>query len=120
MAHRTQRVAAALLVLAALGVLAASHDKTISIRAAVTGQDQGQAPEISTEELRLVLLSGSATVFDARSRAEYDMGHIPGTRSAAPKTAASTVDASDVAEVSRVMEADKRKPIVLYGNGPFC
>ena len=121
MAHRTHRVAAALLVLAALGVLAASHDKTISIQAAVTGQDQGQAPEISTEELRLVLLSGSATVFDARSRAEYDMGHIPGTRSAAPKTAASTsVDASDVAEVSRVMEADKKKPIVLYGNGPFC
>ena len=120
MTHRTHRVAAALLVLAALGVLAASHDKATSIQAAVTGQDQGQAPEISTEELRLVLLSGSATVLDARSRAEFDIGHIPGARSAAPKGAGSKGDMADVAEVSRVVDEDKKKPVVLYGNGPFC
>jgi rhodanese-related sulfurtransferase len=121
MAHRRHRVAAAFLVLAALGALAASHDKTVSIQAAITGQDPGQAPEISTEELRLVLLSGSAAVLDARSRSEYDMGHIPGARSAAPKAAGSTSgDMADIAEVNRAVDGDKKKPVVLYGNGPFC
>ena len=109
-----------LLVLAAFLLLGASHASAVSIESATSGQDQGSTPEISTEELRLILLSGSATVIDARSRAEYDMGHIPGARSAAAKPADSTsVDAPSVAEVSRVVKDDKKAPIVLYGNGPF-
>lgn len=48
------------------------------------------------------------------------MGHIPGARSAAPKPPDSTaVDLPTVAEVGRVMNDDKKAPIVLYGNGPF-
>lgn len=109
-----------LALLLALAVAGPAHADTVSIESATTGRDAGKAPEISTEELRLILLSGSATVIDARSHAEFDMGHIPGARSAAPKPPDSTaVDQPTVAEVGHVMNDDKKAPIVLYGNGPF-
>lgn len=118
------RRAAMLLVLAvlALSALAASHDsKAPAIGAAVSGQDPGKTPEISTDELRIILLSGSATVFDARPPAEYGLGHIPGARNVAPKPGVPMSEyVSDVAEVGRVVKGDKKAPIVLYCNGPFC
>ena len=35
-------------------------------------------PEVSTEELRKILVEKSATVFDARPFNEYAVSHIPG------------------------------------------
>ncbi|HET9940149.1 MAG TPA: rhodanese-like domain-containing protein [Candidatus Eisenbacteria bacterium] len=124
MTHRSRlSPARTLLVLAMVGlaVLAASQEKTLSIERAVTGQDPGKTPEISTQELRLILVSGSATVFDARPPAEYGMGHIPGARNVAPKPGAPTSEyVSDAAEIGRVVNGNKKAPIVLYCNGPFC
>lgn len=115
---------ATLLMLAILGLaaLAASHgSKAPAIGAAVTGQDPGKTSEISTDELRAILVSGSATVFDARPRAEYGMGHIPGAKNVAAKPGVPMSEyVSDVAEIGRAVNGDKKTPIVLYCNGPFC
>ena len=88
--HSSYRRLRTLLLLAVLGLaaLAASHgSKAPAIGAAVTGQDPGKTSEISTDELRAILVSGSATVFDVRPRAEYGMGHIPARRTRQPNRA---------------------------------
>ena len=77
--------------------------------------------ELSTEELRTILANGSAVVFDARPHKEFAVSHIPGAVNVAPKPGTSiALYVSDVAEIERVVKADKAKPIVIYCNGPFC
>jgi rhodanese-related sulfurtransferase len=92
-----------------------------SIRDAVIGE-QGQATaEISTEELTRALGDGNATVFDARPHAEYAISHIPGAKNVAPKPGVSpSAYVSDVAEIGRLLHADRTVAIVLYCNGPHC
>jgi rhodanese-related sulfurtransferase len=70
--------------------------------------------EVSTEQVRRILVDGSAIILDARKHAEYVAGHIPGARNidAAPSEA--------VAAIERLVGGNKSKALVLYCNGPFC
>ena len=87
-----------------------------------TLEEPGQrTSEISTDELRRILREGSATVLDVRTHAEYARGYIPGAKSVAPKAGVEpSGTVSEVAEVARLVQEDKKTPIVLYGNGPYC
>jgi rhodanese-related sulfurtransferase len=70
--------------------------------------------EVSTEELHRIVADRSAMVIDARPRAEFEAGHIPGAR---------VVDApagEQVAAVERLANADKAAALVVYCNGPYC
>jgi rhodanese-related sulfurtransferase len=91
-----------------------------TITTATLGQNQKTA-EVSTEELRRVLLDGSATVFDARPFMEYARGHIPGAQNVSAKAGVPMSQyVSDVAEIERMVHGDKGAAIILYCNGPFC
>jgi rhodanese-related sulfurtransferase len=101
---------------------AVGHDArdAVTINDAVLA-DGGMAHEISTEELRRILLDRSATVFDARPFAEYAVSHIPGAKNAAPKPGVSKAAyVSDIAAIGRMVGNDKAAPMVLYCNGPNC
>lgn len=77
--------------------------------------------EVSTEELRRILIDRSAVVFDARPAKEYAISHIPGALnvSATPGVPISMY-VSDVAGIGRTLGGDKTRAVVLYCNGPFC
>ena len=91
------------------------------IAEAIVGEFNPRTPEISTEEFRRVLEEGRATVFDARPFNEFAISHVPGARNVAAKPGVPmSMYVSDVAEIGRVMNGDKTRPIVLYCNGPFC
>ena len=80
-----------------------------------------KTPEISTAELRQKLDTHSATVFDARPHLEYAISHIPGAVNVSAKPGASkALYISDVAEIGRLQKGDKKKPVVVYCNGPHC
>lgn len=87
-----------------------------------TLQEAAQAtPEISTDELRSILATGSAVVFDARPHAEFAISHIPGAINVAPKPGMPiSLYTSDVAEIGRLVSGDKARSMVLYCNGPYC
>ena len=83
-------------------------------RATLLEPDQ-KTPEISTEELRTILATKSATVFDARPFNEYAVSHISGAVNVSAKPGVSiSLYVSDVVEVGRVVGDDKLAPIVLY------
>jgi rhodanese-related sulfurtransferase len=70
--------------------------------------------EVSTEQVRRILVDGSAVVLDMRKRSEYVAGHIPGARNL------DAVPSASVAAVERLVSGDKNKALVLYCNGGFC
>ncbi len=77
--------------------------------------------EVSTDELKLILQTGSAIVFDARPFMEFAVSHIPGAVNVAPKPGLPASQyTSDVAEVGRLLSGNTQASIVLYCNGPFC
>ena len=77
--------------------------------------------EISTVELRHILVDRTATVLDARPHLEFAISHIPGAVNVAPKPGiAPSMYVSDVAEIGRLVRGDKSSPLVLYCNGPHC
>jgi rhodanese-related sulfurtransferase len=91
-----------------------------TIQSATLGQTQKTA-EVSTEELRRILVDGSVTVFDARPFMEFAVGHIPGAVNVSAKPGVPmSLYVSDVAEIERLTRGDKGAPIVLYCNGLFC
>lgn len=67
-------------------------------------------PEISTDELKKVLLDRSEPLLDVRSATEYAIAHIPGSINIYEK------------ELERVLQLypDKAAPFILYCNGPYC
>jgi len=90
-----------------------------NIQNATLGQTQKTA-EVATDELRRILLDGSATVFDARPFMEFATGHIPGAINVSAKPGVPmSLYISDVAEIDRVMRGNRAAPIVLYCNGPL-
>ena len=110
---------AAAAVLAALCL--AATPAAVGIFQATLAESGASSPEVSTDELIRILRDGSATVFDARPPAEYALGHIPGAKNAAPKPGVDPAQyVSDVAEVDRLVHGDKKTPLILYCNGPFC
>ena len=93
----------------------------VSIHQATLTETDQKTKEVSTEELRKILLEKTATVFDARPFKEYAVSHIPGAVNVAAKAGVPmSFYVSDVAEIGRVLKGDKTAPIVLYCNGPFC
>jgi rhodanese-related sulfurtransferase len=95
----------------------AGDDSGTVLRA--TWGDSGQTTgEVTTEDVRRILLDGSATVIDTRSNAEFAAGHLPGVRHIPTK--ADGPAAEYVEAVERLVGGDKAAPLVLYCNGPFC
>src|SRR5262245_46638960 len=77
--------------------------------------------EISTDELRGILATGSAVVFDARPPREYAMSHIPGAINVRGKPGLSMSQyVPDAGEIIRALDGNNASPIVLYCSGPFC
>ena len=93
----------------------------VSIHQATLMETDQKAKEVSTEELRKILVGKSAIVFDARPFKEYAISHIPGTVNVSAKAGVPmSFYVSDVTEIGRVLKGNKAAPIVLYCNGPFC
>ena len=84
--------------------------------------ESGQRPtEISTEQLRGILVDKSAVILDARPFREFAISHIPGAVNVAAKPGVPMSSyVSDVAEIGRLLNGNKATAIVLYCNGPFC
>jgi rhodanese-related sulfurtransferase len=120
----SRRVPGAVLVLAAVVMLAAGLARgqaPTTIYHATLQEPNQKTPEVSTEELRQILADQSAIVFDARPYQEYAVSHIPGARNVSAKPGVPMSEyVSDVAEIGRLVGANKSTPIVLYCNGPFC
>lgn len=85
------------------------------------GEAGQKTAEISTQELREVIRSGTAVLLDARPPMEYAVSHIPGALNVAPQSGRPAhLYVSDVAEVGRLLGGAKDRALVLYCNGPFC
>lgn len=105
---------AACLTFAAPALSQSVFDTTL----AETGQTTA---ELSTQELRDIIKSGSAIILDARPPMEYAVSHIPGALNVSPRAGLPAHQyVSDVAEVGRLLGEAKNRPLVLYCNGPFC
>lgn len=117
--ERTHRVVPA--ALACLLLARAVEAQAPTIYQAVLGDPGQRTAEVSTAELQAILANKSAVVLDARPHLEFSISHIPGALNVAAKPGvAPSMYVSDVAEVGRLLNADKAAPIVLYCNGPFC
>jgi rhodanese-related sulfurtransferase len=88
--------------------------QSVSIYQATLQEAGAKTREVSTEELRRILVDGGAIVLDTRPRAEFDAGHIPGAHvlDAAPD--------QQVSVVERLANGNKAAGLVLYCNGPYC
>lgn len=105
------------LALGAIGILGVpnvANAECVSIHQATLAEPNQKTQEVSTEEVRRILVDGSAILLDTRTRAEYAAGHIPGARNVAGR-ATEAVNA-----VEQLVGGDKSKALVLYCNGPFC
>ena len=92
-----------------------------SVYAAVLAEIDAPTPDISTAELTEILARGNAVVLDTRPRREWAVSHIPSALNVAPKpNVPMSQYVSDVAEIQRLVDGDKTRPLVLYCNGPFC
>jgi rhodanese-related sulfurtransferase len=92
-----------------------------SIFQATLEEPNAKTEEVSTEQLRQLLATGSITLLDTRPHLEWAISHIPGAVNVAPKPGmAMSQYTSDVAEVGRHVGENKARPLVLYCNGPFC
>ena len=110
-----------ILLIVVVVVLAVTSSARANIFQATLMEANQPTPEISTDELRLTLSTGSAVVFDARPFMEFAVSHIPGAVNVAPKPDVPMSQyVSDVAEIGRLLNNDKQAAIVLYCNGPFC
>ena len=78
------------------------------------------ARELSTGELRQILMDSSAIVLDARPYEEYAVSHIPGARSVRGKPG--TTPALYVADANEVVEnlPDRDQALIMYCNGLYC
>jgi len=85
-----------------------------SIERATLAESGSKTAEISTEQLRRILVDKSAIIIDTRSQTEFDVGHIPGA------IALDVTAADQITAVERLVSGDKTKALVLYCNGPFC
>ncbi len=106
------------LALAGAASMAATHTASAECTAgmlhATLAEPNQRTREVSTEEVRRILVDGSAILLDTRTRAEYAAGHIPSARNVdGPPSVAVTA-------VEQLAKGDKGRALVLYCNGPFC
>jgi rhodanese-related sulfurtransferase len=102
---------AALTTLGFIGTAGAQGSNIYQATLAEPGQMTG---EVSTEQVRRILVDASAIILDTRKRSEYVAGHIPGARNLDAPASGS------VAAAERLVGGDKNRALVLYCNGPFC
>ena len=110
---RTLSIVAAML-LGCAATLAPARGETASVYQATLAEQGQKTAEVSTEEMRRLVATNDSLIIDARSRAQFDAGHIPG---------AHVMDVrqdEEVAALTRLVGGDKSKSLVLYCNGPFC
>src|SRR5439155_7044977 len=100
---------------------AAHAQATTNIFSARLGESSPKTPEICIA-LDLPLLSGNnRLVLDVRPHMEFAVSHIPGAINVAQRSGTSkALYVSDTAEIARLTNGNKSKPLVLYCNGPFC
>lgn len=92
-----------------------------TIQQAILNEPNQRTTEVSTEELRQILAARTVAIFDARPFREFAVSHIPGALNVAAKPGAPISEyVSDVAEIGRVVSGDKKAPMILYCNGPYC
>ena len=88
---------------------------------ATLAEPNQETAEVSTDELRRILVDRSATVFDARPPKEYAISHIPGAVNVVGKPSLPMSQyVPDAGEIVRVLAGNKSAAIVLYCSGPFC
>ena len=106
---------------AALSLIVATSAPAQTVFNTTLGDANQKTTEVSTQELRDIIKSGSAVLLDARPPMEYAISHIPGALNVAPQIGRPAhLYISDVAEVGRLLEGAKDKALVIYCNGPFC
>jgi rhodanese-related sulfurtransferase len=86
----------------------------VGILHATLGEQDPLTPEVNTDEMRGIVDARSALVIDCRPRRQFEAGHIPGS------ICLDKPPAEQVAAVDRIVGGDRRKPLVIYCNGPHC
>ena len=112
MRHTLSMLAAMLLGCAA--TFAPARGETVSIYQATLSEPGQKTPEVGTEEMRRLVATKDALIVDARTRAEFDAGHIPGAQML------DVPQDEQVAALTRLVGGDTGRSLVLYCNGPFC
>lgn len=108
-------------IMLAASALIAVPAGTQTILDASLGEASEKTADVSTNELRRSLSDGTAVVLDARPPMEFAISHIPGALNVAPQpNRPAHLYVSDVAEVGRLVNGAKDRPLILYCNGPFC
>ena len=99
----------------------ASAKDVSGILDSVWSKTEERAPEVSTAQLKTLIETRSAVVFDARSPSEFATGHIPGALNVPGKPGLPPSQyTADMREVVRAVDGNASAHIVLYCNGPFC
>jgi len=113
--RQLRAVATAIILLAATPAVAQTvFDTTV-------GEANQKIADVSTNELKQIIKSGTAVLLDTRPPMEYAISHIPGALNVAPQPGRPAhLYISDVAEIGRLLGGAKEKALVLYCNGPFC
>ncbi len=88
--------------------------ESLDITHATFTEQDAKTPQVSTQDIRRILVDGTAIVLDTRTPAEYAAGHIPGAHALGAGAAA------QLAAVTELVGGDKGKALVLYCNGPYC
>lgn len=118
---KTISVLGLMVALTWLGSGSAGAEGVQSIFEATLAEPNQKTIEVSTEELRRILVDGAATVFDARPPKEYALSHIPGALNVAGKPGVRMSQyVPDAGEIARALRGEHSAPIVLYCSGPFC
>lgn len=102
-------IAMAVLLVAAVPSALAAGSKTTVYQATLEERDQ-KTPEVTTEQLQLILAKKSGIVLDARPKDQYAIAHIPGSINLEEQG------------IIRFIQAypDRETSIILYSNGPYC
>jgi rhodanese-related sulfurtransferase len=105
--HRRIMLTLALFIVVSLSVALLSFPHYVRAEA---NEAARWGAEITTEELRQVLATGTTPVLDVRSEKEYSIAHIPGSINIYEK------------ETDAIMQRfpDKKAALVVYCNGPYC
>ena len=119
-AHRALTFAAVLAVFfIVLSPIQAQCQTTPTIFNTTLGELNQPGTEISTEDLKAILLLAVTPVLDVRFPQEYAISHIPGAINMPPDSAADPSNVEhEAAEIAARYRAED--PIVLSCNGPFC
>ena len=111
---KTISVLGLMVALTWLGTGSAGAEGVQSIFEATLAEPNQKTTEVSTEELRRILVDGAAAVFDARPTKEYALSHIPGALNVAGKPGVPMSQyVPDASEIARALGGQQSAPIVL-------